>query len=54
MFKVILDAVTTVFVVAAAFFFWTLANKFGARISFKKFVLILVGLALILLAMGWL
>jgi len=54
MLKPILDAVTTVFAVAAAFFFWNLANKFGDRISVKKFLLILIGLALMLLAIGWL
>lgn len=54
MFKTILDAVTAFFVVAAAFLFWSLANKYGAKISGKRFVLILVGLALILWTLrGW-
>ncbi len=50
MLEAIADAVTVIFVVAAAFFFWMLANKFGAKLSFNRLILILAGLALIYLA----
>lgn len=54
MLKAILDAATAFFVVVAAFLFWSLANKYGARISVRRFMLILVGLALILWTLrGW-
>lgn len=50
----LLDAVTAFFVVVAAVLFWKLANQFGAGISFKRLILILTGMFLILLAIGWL
>jgi len=54
MFGAILDAVTAIFTAVAAVLFWMLVNKFGARLSFKRLILILLGLVLILLAIGWL
>ena len=54
MFGAILDAVTAIFTAVAAVLLWMLANRFGARLSFKRLILILSGLALIFLAIGWL
>lgn len=53
MLKAIADAVTAFFVIVAAILFWKLANKFGAKISTKHFILILAGLLLILWALSF-
>ena len=51
MLEAIADVVTVIFGVAAAVLFWKLANKFGAKISFNRLILIMMGLALLYLAM---
>jgi len=52
MIGAIAKVVTIIFGVTAILLFWNLVNKFGAKISFNKLILILFGLALILLAIG--
>jgi len=51
MLEAIADAVTVIFAVAAALLFWKLANKFGAKISFNRLILIAAGMLLLYLAM---
>ena len=51
MFGAFFSAATMVFSTIALFLFWVLGNEFGAKISFRKLVLILVGLLLVLYSM---
>lgn len=50
MWNEMLDAVTVLFTLAAASMLCILANKFGAKISAKRFILIVAGLLLIFVA----